>query len=229
MPRHRPSYRLAPLYAPWVLRVTSAHMLAPYTQHDVPLDLFIPSPTTSETLMRPDTFLRYALALAFVMAGSSWLTTATAQQRTTTKEQANAVDQIGRVEAPGAMLSVPRALAPPTALTRGGVAVESFEEGFPPAGWEVVDVSGTGTWGTNASSARALNSPTSAFFNDFQGDQDDWLISAPFDLSGFRPRHSITSRTSTSPPSPPISLSRSRPITTAWATLPRRRGRRSTT
>ena len=137
--------------------------------------------------MRPVTYLRYALALAFVLAGTGWLTTANAQQRTTIteKEQANAADRIGRAEAPGEMLSVPRALAPPAPLTRGGIAVEGFEEGFPPSGWEVVDVSGTGTWATNASSARALNSPTSAFFNDFSGDQDDWLISAPVDLSGF--------------------------------------------
>ncbi|MBR9847388.1 MAG: T9SS type A sorting domain-containing protein [Algicola sp.] len=67
---------------------------------------------------------------------------------------------------------------------------EDFESGtFPPAGWideaganHVVDGTASNNWGSTTTRS---NSPTtSAFFDDFNIQNDKWLISPAFDLSG---------------------------------------------
>ena len=62
------------------------------------------------------------------------------------------------------------------------VVDEGFETSVPPSGWIEYQVTGSNSWAQTSS--RANTGTYSAFFNDFSGDNDVWLITPVSDLSG---------------------------------------------
>lgn len=62
------------------------------------------------------------------------------------------------------------------------VVNEGFETAVPPSGWINYSVTGTNSW--TQTSARAHSGTYSAYFDDYSGDNDVWLITPAIDLSG---------------------------------------------
>jgi len=66
-------------------------------------------------------------------------------------------------------------------LAIGQYLTEGFEASFPPSGWTEFQVDGTNSW---QQTELEVNTGTySAFFDDFNGNNDVWLISPAIDLS----------------------------------------------